>query len=265
MLTDNYKLILIILLLAVSGNPVASDLEKEQRWADQIVDGIMVGEAVWLNDGATDFLTLYTENIADEEIGGAIIAHGIGVHPNWPDVVHPLRSQLAELGWHTLSIQMPILPNEAEYKQYAPLFGEIAPRIAAAEKFLKEKGVKNIVVVAHSMGATMAAYYLANNKTETKALAAIGGTGSLFKVDKLNFLASLEKLSIPVLDIFGGEDLKEVMESAKAKADIANKAGKKNFRQIKVKGANHFFAGKEEQLVKDVNDWLVQAIKNNNP
>ena len=251
---------LLLFFLLFTGSPIlqASDLKKEQRWADQVVDAIMVGEAVWLNDGTSRFLNLYTENNAEKEYGAAIIVHGMGVHPNWPDIIHPLRSQLAELGWHTLSVQMPILPNDAKDDEYAPLFPGVAPRLRAAEKFFTDKGIKNIVIVAHSLGATMAANYLANNKNSTQAMVAIGATGAFFKVEKLNFFDSLKKFKIPLMEIYGGEDMNVVMDSARQKAQIAKQANIKGYIQIKVPGANHFFTGKEEQLIQHVNKWLIK-------
>ena len=41
--------LLIAGLLTFSFNLYASDLEKEKRWADQVVDAIIDGEAVWLS------------------------------------------------------------------------------------------------------------------------------------------------------------------------------------------------------------------------
>ncbi len=43
-----------------------------------------------------------------------LLAHGIGIHPNWEQVIQPLRVALSEQGWNTLSIQMPVLANEAK-------------------------------------------------------------------------------------------------------------------------------------------------------
>ena len=254
---------LFLLLISVSAISQASDLKKEQRWADQVVDAVMVGEPLWLNDNKSKFLSLYTENNTEKEYGAVIIVHGMGVHPNWPDIIHPLRSQLPELGWHTLSIQMPILPNDAEDVEYAPLFPEIAPRLHAAEKFLIDKGIKNIVVVAHSLGATMTAYYLANNKSAIRAMVAIGATGAFFKIEKLNFFDSLKKIKIPLMEIYGSEDINVVMNSARKKAEIAKEANIKGYQQIKVSGANHFFTGKEEQLIQHINEWLVKISTQN--
>lgn len=43
-----------------------------------------------------------------------------------------------------LSIQMPVLANDAEYEDYVPLYPEVIPRLKAAEAFLIEKGITEI-------------------------------------------------------------------------------------------------------------------------
>ncbi|MDX1594365.1 MAG: DUF3530 family protein, partial [Gammaproteobacteria bacterium] len=125
--------ILAAALFAMLGSLAAhaSDKAKEQRWADQIVDQLIEGEPVWLEAGEDRFLAILTE--ADgEPRGSVILMHGMGVHPNWPQVIYPLRTELPRLGWTTLSLQMPVLPNDAEAVAYVPLFDEVAPRIDAA-------------------------------------------------------------------------------------------------------------------------------------
>lgn len=239
----------------------ASDIAKEKRWADQIVDSIMTGEAEWLQAGDHKFLSIYTESDADKISGGAIVIHGVGVHPNWAEIVQPLRTRLPETGWHTISLQMPVLPNEADYKDYAPLFPEIAPRIDAAVTFLKAKGVKNIAIIAHSMGATMAGYYVANNRNpDIKAFISIGANGKTFQNGEQSYIKSLKKINKPVLEIFGSNDLPGVLETNALKSKAANEAGNKGYRQINIKGANHFFVGKEDELVTEVNKWLGQHM-----
>ena len=59
---------LFFLLFSMSAMTQASDLKKEQRWADQIVDAVMVGEPLWLNDNKSRFLSLYTENNSEKEL-----------------------------------------------------------------------------------------------------------------------------------------------------------------------------------------------------
>ena len=231
----------------------ASDLEKEKRWANQVVDAIMDGEAVWLNDGKSDFLGIYTE--ADEDQGrAAIVMHGTGIHPDWQQVVQPLRVGLTEHNWNTLSIQMPILANEAEYPEYAPLYDEVAPRINAAIKYLKDNGSDSIVLVGHSQGAAMTAYYLSSSSQDVKGFVAIG-MAAFAKDPRMDSIKSLEKIQVPVLDLYGDEDLEEIMGSAQARVAAAKKAGNSKYTQTMIKG-NHFFDGNEDKMLETVADWL---------
>ena len=254
-----YKTLLIIGLSLFFNTSHAYDNAKEKRWADQVTDSIMVGDARWLDAGKTKIFSIYTENTTKNTLGAAILIHGVGVHPNWDQIIRPIRSQLPDYGWSTLSIQMPVLANDAKYSNYASLFDDIAPRINAAVKFLKAKGTNNIVIIGHSLGATMAGYYLAHNPDRSiQALVAIGSTGSTFKDKDKNYFKSLETIKVPILDIFGAIDLPEVMETAKLKKLTAQKVGIKNYTQIKVPGANHFFAHKDDVLVKHIRSWLAK-------
>lgn len=254
-----YKTLLIFGLYLLISTSYASDMEKEKRWAEQIVDSIMVGDANWLTVGKNKILSIYTENTTEKAIGGAIVLHGSGVHPNWDQVIRPLRSQLPDYGWATLSVQLPVLGNDAQYQEYIPLFKEVAPRIRAAVTFMKSKGIKNIVIVAHSLGSSMAANYLANKHDPAiRAFVAIGASGTLYKEDNVGYLASLKNIKVPVLDIYGSNDLASVLKSTQAKEDVAHQAGNKNYSQVQVPGANHFFDNKNAVLVKQVRGWLAK-------
>ena len=232
----------------------ASDLAKEKRWADQVVDAILDGEAVWLNDGSSDFLGIYTE--AGEDKGRAVIVmHGTGIHPNWQQVIQPLRVDLTEHDWNTLAIQMPILPNEAEYHEYAPLYDEVAPRINAAIEYLNNNGSKDIVLIGHSQGAAMAAYYLSTSRQDVKGFVAIG-MAAFADDERMNSTKALEKIRVPVLDIYGDEDLEGILKSVGARAAAAKKAGNADYTQIEAAGSNHFFDGKESELVEAIAKWL---------
>ena len=253
------SLIIIYLLglLSFQQFAFASDTAKEQRWAEQIVDSLLVGNAEWLQAGKDKFLALYSESTTEKTVGGAIVLHGIGVHPDWAEVIQPLRSQLPDHGWATLSLQMPILPNEAKEEDYAPLFNEVAPRIDAAIKFFKSKGVQNVVIVAHSLGSTMAAHYLAGKPDKSvQAFVAIGMNGLEKKEPGMNNPGNIRKIKLPMLDLYGNRDLEHVVKGAKNRATAASKAGNKNYTQVMVDDADHFFNGKSDELVKRVRGWL---------
>jgi pimeloyl-ACP methyl ester carboxylesterase len=231
----------------------ASDLAKEKRWASQVVDAIMDGDAEWLNDGSNNFLSIYTEAVEDK--GHAVIVmHGTGIHPDWQQVVQPLRVGLTEHDWNTLAIQMPVLANDAEYAAYAPLYPEVAPRIDAAIAYLKEQGNEKIVLLGHSQGAVMGAYYLREPRPDVNGFVAVG-MGNLSSHDNMNSVMSLEKIKVPVLDLYGTDDLDEVLSFSDERAAAAKKAGNDAYVQKKITG-NHFFDGHEGSLVEAVAEWL---------
>lgn len=237
------------------------DTAKEQRWAEQIVDALLVGEAEWLEADGHKFLAIFTEDQTGEPKGGAIILHGIGVHPNWNDVIYPLRTELPEHGWATLSIQLPVLPNEAELEDYIPIVKDAAPRIKAAQAFLKSKGIEPVVLIAHSLGAIMGSATLAEAGDMGLAGFVAIGMGRSDKDPQVDTTAQLTKLSLPMLDLYGSRDLDTVLAAVPARAAAARKAGHENYRQAAVEGADHFFVGQEEELVRRVRGWLEQLPK----
>ena len=65
-----------------------------------------------------------------------IVVHGVGVHPDW-GLIGGMRTGLADAGFATLSVQMPVLAATAARDDYVALFPEAGERIAAAIAFLK--------------------------------------------------------------------------------------------------------------------------------
>lgn len=235
-----------------------SNIAKEKRWAEQIKDNLVDGEPVWLRaKGQKEkFFGIYTKETAGHAQGGAILLHGMGGHPDWPDVISPLRTQLPEHGWTTLSIQMPVLDNDASLADYAPLFALVAGRINAAIAQLESKGINNIVIIGHSLGAAMGAYYLSqHSKSDVRAFVGIGmGMSKQYK--SMDTPTSLARITIPVLDLYGEEDLFSVLSSVERRANAATQAGNKNYYPLRIVGANHFFQDQDEVLVKRVWSWL---------
>ena len=242
----------LIFLCTFAFTVEASDFAKEKRWMEQTVDSILDGEAIMLKADGHEFLSIFTE-AEDESDKGMIVIHGTGVHPNWAQVIYPVRVEMAARGWNTLSIQMPILANDASYEDYVPLYPEVPPRLKAAEDYLFAKGIEKIVIVAHSQGATMAGYYLSKSKHRVNGFVAIG-MGATQKDSHLNSANALESIQIPVLDIYGSEDLPGVLETS----DERKRAGAHNraYKQKIVSGAGHFFDGKNEELIEPIDEWL---------
>jgi hypothetical protein len=251
-----YFMMFFLVILLPIFHVSASDLAREQRWAEQTVDSILDGEAVWLErDSRKIFLSIYTEAETPTEMA-LLVLHGTGIHPNWQQVIQPVRVELTSYGWNTLSIQMPILSKEAAHSEYGPLYPEVHPRIESALKFLTEQGNTKIVVVAHSQGAAMAVFNLSTQGSqEVKGLVAIGMGGGEAHADQ-NVLNHIGALKLPVLDLFGSEDLESVLFHSEDRLKIAIEQGNDDYTQLEIDGANHFFDDMNDELISVINDWL---------
>ncbi len=255
--TNRFNGWLALLVAGVMSLPApASDLEREQRWAEQVVDAILTGDVEMLDANGQDFLSIYTESDSEPLKGGVILIHGIGVHPDWPDVINPLREQLPEHGWSTLSLQMPVLQADARAADYYAIFGEVPPRIDAGIRFLQEHGIDNIVIVAHSLGAQMATYWLAQTEDPpVLGLVAIGLSGTR-QSDSGDVPAWISGITLPMLDLYGENDLPAVKETVGERAAAAGRAGNKAYTQVEIAGADHMFQGHNDALVEAVVNWL---------
>lgn len=247
---------------------------------------ITVGDPVWLNDGEAKFFSVFNTDQSGQPKGGAIILHDADSHPAKPEVIQPLHNNLPMHGWATLSIQIPRLKQLSEYNGNQAL---IKRRIESAVNHLRNSGYNNIVLIGHGTGAMAATNYLAAGSTEfIRALIAIS-LGVLDTEDKKDAIpAKLEKVKLPILDIYGSNDLSYVTASARSRAlaaklsgDAATRAntiepyrrsamavgsGQKAqgyiaYRQIKVEGADHDFSGADKILTKRIIGWLERHAK----
>lgn len=241
-----------ILWLTVAPSATATDQAREQAFADEIVDFLVVGDPVWLEADGQRFLGLYTETGVDP--GDAVLLlHGSGVHPNWPQVIFPLRDGLPEAGWATLSIQMPIAGRDAPMEDYLDLLPEVPGRIDAALAWLREQDHERVVLLGHSLGAAMGAYYLADAAdTDVAGFVAIGL--SPFDEPQLRIMDELGRIEIPLLDVYGSADFEAVRDSAADRAAAASNAAR--FEQIEVADADHFFTDHAPELQETVRQWL---------
>lgn len=242
---NKMKLLIMLLLASTLVNAqTLPDYAKEKRWAQQIEDGLMDGDVVWLTANDHEFMSIYTPSETDTQ-KTAIIVHGLGVHPDWQQVIQPVRVALTTQGFNTLSIQMPVLDNEAHAGAYRAVFPQADLRIQAAADYLHQNDLIANVLIAHSLGSVMSTHYLANNKHPFNRFVGIGMPG-----DNAQYLS---KLTIPVLDLYGDEDIVSVLDSVQTRAQAAKDNA--NYTQ-KMVTADHFFNDRDELLIESVDTWL---------
>ncbi len=228
----------------------AQDYEREKRWADEVVPGLVVGDAVRIKAASNrEFLALYTEPIKpNPALPAIVLVHGVGVHPDF-GVIGILRAKLADLGYATLAVQMPVHGKEATVDDYYPkLFPDAADRIAKAADFLRVKGHAKVVLLSHSMGAWMANAYLdqAFETTPYKAWIVMGLTGS--------YSWPMRRFSMPILDVYGEQDISPVLGAVgRRKFALKQDNGSK---QVDIADADHHYSGRENELAAVIDAFL---------
>jgi uncharacterized protein YhfF/alpha/beta superfamily hydrolase len=228
----------------------AQDYAREKRWADEVVPAVVVGDPVYLQqvrgkDPSHKFLSLYAE--AANAKTAIVLVHGVGVHPDH-GIIGALRVKLNDAGYTTLSIQMPVSGADAKVEDYYPVvFDEAAGRIAAAARWLEQKGYRQTVLLSHSMGAWMANEYLLNaDSIPYAAWICIGITGRI---------TSPSSIRIPTLDIYGENDLDNARRAAPWRR-LMKMFMASGSEQVEVAGADHFYAGKENDAAREIAGYL---------
>jgi len=231
----------------------------EKRIAKQLVEGPTAQEVLWSEVSGREFVMLYQGYYSEQAKGALIVLHQMGAHPDWPQVINPIRTRLPALGWATLSIQLPVLSPEQAIADYGLTLDNAKQRVRAAVKLLQKRGFLNIIVVGHSFGAATAAYALSNNDIKgVKAFVGISMQAPQFLNPRLKLLKQLEAIDIPVLDIYGSEDKSKTLREVDDRRLAAQKNANENFQQLSIEGAGHYFAGFEDVLVGRVNDWMTK-------
>ena len=238
------RLLLLVFLLAAF-SAAAQDYEREKRWAAEVVPNLVVGDAVQvrLPDGR-EFLGIYTR--PDPARQAILLVHGVGVHPDH-GVIGILRVALSEMGYATLSIQMPVQKAEAQVGDYYPtVFPEAAARIKAGAEWLAAKGYARPVLLSHSMGSWMSnVYYEQTQAAPFSAWVCMGLTGGF---------GGMGNVKVPVLDLYGEKDLPQVLRADwRRRGTLSSIAGSK---QVMIPGADHHYVGREKDLAAAIAAFL---------
>lgn len=255
--------------------------------AEALAKTLKPGQPLWLNGGEDKFLAIFIPDQSGQPKGGAIILHDATGHPDWRSVIRPLRNFLPPNGWATISIQLPQLST---LDGQIPLQQLVNSRIQKAAEHLHSLGLNNIALIGHGSGALAAATYLATDNADTTIRGFVGISLEVTRkgTEKEHILTQLEKIKLPILDIYGSRDLGSVTKTAGERALAAKKSsssatgaqqleaykkaglsktannnvqGYISYRQVEIEGANHDFDGMELILNKRILGWLERHAK----
>jgi pimeloyl-ACP methyl ester carboxylesterase len=243
------RVLLAGLVACGCGLAAAQDHEREARWAKDTLATLVVGEAVQIEQkNGHRFLALYTR--AAKPLGAVIIAHGRGWGPDF-ELYGTLRTLLADAGYSTLSIQLPVLPGTAKIGDYLPMFPDSTERFALAAQWLRAKGYQKVAIVSHSLGATMANQYLITTPNPA--------VDAWVFISIINGLEDMFRIKIPVLDVYGTLDWQVTRYGGEERrAQIEKVPGS---QQVVIQGAEHFFEHQTDELTRVIATFLGRVMK----
>lgn len=235
------KWILALSGMILAAHAMASDYAREERLATEIVPAVLDAEPVRLAQAnGHRFLGLYAN--VPKARGAIVLVHGLGVHPDF-GIIGYLRSHLAEQGYATLSVQMPVLAKEAMAGDYVATFPEASERIGAALDWLKAHGHTRLWLVSHSLGGRQTRAYLLGHPAGPA-----GGWASLS-----TGFDDFSGLKLPILDLSAERDHLPVLQmQAQRKASLAHPRSV----QMQLADTDHFYDGREAAVLERVLAWL---------
>ena len=234
-----------ILMLLSSSAFAQTDSAREARWRAEVEPGLVVGDAYTLTTAVGQpFFSIFTDG--KQKQVAFVLVHGVGVHPDF-GLIGRLRVLLADAGYATLAIQMPVRPKETtDATEYASTFPDATARLASAHAWLRQRGYARVILASHSMGAWMAnVYFQQTPDAPYVAWIAMGVTGRILP---------LKSNSLPVLDLYGQNDLAPNLSSAWLRR--AHLVLLPQSQQVMIANADHHYAGVEAEASRVIVDFV---------
>lgn len=257
-----YRLLLISLLSTSAAG--AANPAREQVVASELIERIDQQGVVWLRSNGTDFLALSAKAPAAEERGGVILLHDIGDHPDWPEIISPLRNGLPEKGWSTLSIQLPLRSRDVEInaRNQQKIIDQTQARIAAAVEYFTHTGIYNIAFIGHGLGATAISRFLSNDLPLHHAVYIKAFIAIRFRAHEQLPTAYLPQallqssVPLPIFELLGTRESSTIQQQAEQRKTVATQTQHPHFRQTMLSSANNNFWRADALLLSRVSGWL---------
>lgn len=230
------------------------------------------GEIENLSFQGDTFLALHKVAQSNDPQGCIILLHGNNEHPDWPNVINPVRSELTKSSWCTISIEVPdsskkealsFTPkedNETDQVEDNTLLTNeevVFGRIDASIAFANEKGISNISLLGYGTSATYALKYSTSKQLSTGALILISAS-TPNQLAYFPFVELLKGSAQPVLDYYiRPNQFDRHYAQARRIAMLQRESQTPNYTQIKVT-SNSEFTIDEKQLVQRIRGFLKQ-------
>lgn len=266
-----------------------ADIEVDGDIAAQQDEGIMIRQTQpiagfeELTVAGQKIKATFLEETLGEPHGAIVLLHDQGEKFESMGVVTPLRHEMLQYGWSTLtvSLEYPFTPNiflaispedktsidpveskesatntdlaktdevnNDEPKVLPPISNQ--QRIDAAIAFLKTKDIERIILLGHGKGGIVAINELSTISTAISALILVG-TPALSNSDEF------KTFELPIMDIYGEQDLEGVSSAVKHRKVVMKRVDNIQYTSREIIGGNHVYYGLEPTLVSTVRGWL---------
>lgn len=221
----------------------------------------------------SSFNGLMLEGVSSPNVG-VVLLHGRTGNAD-SVVVSELRQSINSIGYTTLSIDEPVPAAGTDFIDYVndvnganAVFPELYARVRTAINELESRGIDEVVLLGFSLGGRMASAHVARGQIDELPVTGMIGIGMYANsIDPLNVGLTLDEVSVPVLDIFGDNDLTAI-NTAAARLSAYNSGSGVSYTQIMVECIDstidcvpHNFEGYRgvgnPVLETQVNNWLV--------
>lgn len=226
-----------------------------------------------LNADGSDFLGLFRESESGDPQGCLIMLHGDHGHPDWPQVISPIREQLPVHSWCTLSVEVPDIGGRAtpvsittneddgaapEENPALPNEEAVFARIDAAVQLIRDKGYIQMAYMGYRTGAAYALRYAAERGTTNQALLLIEPR-TFAPVSAFELAQNIKRLRLPVLDYYFNRTVQDARFARQRQAAAKKRTNRQDtYTQIDALPDARYDSSGNKRLVQRVWGFLKQ-------
>ena len=228
------------------------DTQRELMIYKQNLNEIFDGDHYYQNYlyGRFSSIKIYNENFET----AILYLHGRGLNPNEQNLAFPIRTTMSDT-YNTYSIQLPVLKKGSTYYEYERIFYDSDERIKSTIEHILNNN-KKLIIIAHSCGVHMLMSYIRKYELPPQITSLVViGSGAVDKGQRLINPYPYNKISVPILDIYGENDFSLVLSRSKDRREYIKEISSKS-KQIEIKLSNHYHNDNSSEIIDQVKKWL---------
>lgn len=256
---------------AAQTSPNTQTSEPQRRRIEALIAGMKLNQSHEINvldSESGSFLVLHRESETGDPQGCIILLHGDNEHPDWPQVISPIRKLLNENSWCTLSVEVPDIQQrdglsnsaipDVDDEKTLPNEALVFERIDRTIEFMRATGYGRAAYLGHGTGAAYALKYVVRRGLGQTALIMID-TATPAPISNFDMAQFVESIRMPSLDYYFDTSAEKV-RFARERQSAANKRSSKDdlYVQIKAMPDRRFDPASDQRLAQRIRGFLKQ-------